>query len=130
MAEPQPPTIHEGATTGDVEDEVGPAKSAEDRKAAAALASLDSRGDGDGGSDSANQGVVDKDAVNKALGGSGAAAKGDKPASGTELKKVKVEAADVALLVDELDLTKPKATELLKAHDGDAVKALRAFIST
>ena len=30
--------------------------------------------------------------------------------------------------VDELDLTKPKATELLKAHDGDAVKAMRAFV--
>lgn len=31
--------------------------------------------------------------------------------------------------VDELDLSKAKATELLKAHDGDAVKAMRAFIS-
>jgi len=31
--------------------------------------------------------------------------------------------------VDELDLTKPKATELLKQHEGDAVKAMRAFIA-
>lgn len=31
--------------------------------------------------------------------------------------------------VDELDLTKPKATELLKANEGDAVKALKAFIA-
>ncbi len=31
--------------------------------------------------------------------------------------------------VDELELTKAKATELLKTHDGDAVKALRAYIS-
>jgi hypothetical protein len=31
--------------------------------------------------------------------------------------------------VDELDLTKPKATDLLKAHDGDAVKAMRAYVS-
>lgn len=30
--------------------------------------------------------------------------------------------------VDELDLTKPKATDLLKQHDGDAVKAMTAFI--
>jgi hypothetical protein len=30
--------------------------------------------------------------------------------------------------VDELELPKPKATELLKAHDGDAVKALRAYL--
>ena len=31
--------------------------------------------------------------------------------------------------VDELELTKAKATELLKAHDGDAVKAMRAYIT-
>ena len=31
--------------------------------------------------------------------------------------------------VDELELTKTKATELLKAHDGDAVKAMRAYIT-
>jgi hypothetical protein len=31
--------------------------------------------------------------------------------------------------VDELDLSKVKATELLKAHEGDATKAIRAFIS-
>lgn len=31
--------------------------------------------------------------------------------------------------VDELDLTKPKATELLKANEGDAVKAMKAFIA-
>jgi hypothetical protein len=29
----------------------------------------------------------------------------------------------------ELDLTKSKATDLLKSHDGDAVKALTAFIT-
>jgi hypothetical protein len=31
--------------------------------------------------------------------------------------------------VDELDLTKARATELLKQHDGDAVKVMRAFIA-
>lgn len=31
--------------------------------------------------------------------------------------------------VDQLDLTKPKATELLREHDGNAVKAIRAFIT-
>ena len=30
--------------------------------------------------------------------------------------------------VDELELPKLKATELLKAHDGDAVKALKAYL--
>ncbi|KAI1497653.1 hypothetical protein F5X99DRAFT_358367 [Biscogniauxia marginata] len=121
MAEPQPHGIHEGAATGDVEDEVSSqaAKSAEDRKAAAALASLDDAR----GADEAGAAAVDQDAVNKAMKNLGGAAK-------KEVKKVKVDAADVALLVDELDLTKPKATELLKAHDGDAVLAMKAFIAT
>jgi HYPK-like protein len=61
-------------------------------------------------------------------------------------KNIKVDPADVALLVcchlwvlapthfanleqvDELDLPKTKATELLKTHEGDAIKAIRAFI--
>ncbi|KAI0169959.1 hypothetical protein GGR52DRAFT_552373 [Hypoxylon sp. FL1284] len=120
MAEPQPNTIHEGSNTGDIEDEVqNTAKSAEDRKAAAAMASLDSRGD-----DAANVNAVDQEAVSKAmksLGGGGAVQK-------KEIKKVKVDSADVVLQVDELDLTKAKATELLKAHDGDAVKAMGAFV--
>ena len=30
--------------------------------------------------------------------------------------------------VEELDLTKGKATELLKMHEGDAVRAMRAFV--
>ncbi|KAI1342912.1 hypothetical protein F5Y15DRAFT_271650 [Xylariaceae sp. FL0016] len=122
MAEPQPRTVHEGATTGDVEDEVTQAKSAEDRKAAAALASLDSTGD-----DGTSSGAVDQDAVNKAMKnlGSGAAVAPEKK----EVKKVKVDAADVTLLVEELDMTKPKATELLKAHDGNAVQAMKAFIA-
>ena len=34
----------------------------------------------------------------------------------------------MSLLVDELDLNKAKATELLKAHEGDAVKAMKAFV--
>jgi hypothetical protein len=101
MAEKQPPTIVEGATTGDVEDEVPVAKSAEDRKAAAALSSLDTPRDDEaaGGKD------VDQEAVRKAmdrLAGTGAT-------NGTSTKKeeenkpvkkvVKVDQADVALLV-------------------------------
>ena len=31
--------------------------------------------------------------------------------------------------VEELELSKPKATELLKANEGDAVKAMRAFVT-
>jgi hypothetical protein len=101
MAENQPPTIVEGATTGDVEDEIPVAKSAEDRKAAVALQSLDTPRDDEaaGGKD------VDQEAVRKAmdrLAGTGAP-------NGTSAKKedekkvvkkvVKVDQADVALLV-------------------------------
>ncbi|OTA94143.1 hypothetical protein M434DRAFT_395050 [Hypoxylon sp. CO27-5] len=122
MAEPQPRGVHEGAGSGDVEDEVQTtAKSAEDRKAAAAMASLDARGD-----DASTSNAVDQEAVSKAVKGLGNGGATEKK----EVKKVKVDAADVALLVDELDLTKVKATELLKAHDGDAVKAMKAFITT
>lgn len=102
MAEAQPPTVVEGATTGDVDDEIPvAAKSAEDRKAAAALSSLDTRDDESASKD------VDQEAVRKAmerLGGAGAT-------NGTVAKKdeqkvvkktVKVDAADVALLVSLL----------------------------
>ncbi|KAF3480875.1 uncharacterized protein GIQ15_06222 [Arthroderma uncinatum] len=52
-------------------------------------------------------------------------------ASGEVVKKkpVKVAAEDVNFLVDQLDLTKIKATELLRDHEGNAIKAIRAFIS-
>ncbi|KAK4042229.1 hypothetical protein C8A01DRAFT_14142 [Parachaetomium inaequale] len=114
----QPADIVEGATSGDVEDEVQPvAKSAEDRKAAAALSKLDARGDDEGAAREVDQEAV-KNAMS-ALGGGG-----DKK----DTKLVKVDAADVKLLVDELELPKAKATELLKAHDGDAVKAMKAHL--
>ena len=85
MAEPQPPTMVEGATTGDVEDEVQAAKSAEDRKAQAAMSRLDARDDDAAGS------AVDKDAASKAMQSLGGASNAE--------KTVKVEAADVTLLV-------------------------------
>ena len=89
--ERQPPTIVEGATTGDVEDEVQPtAKSAEDRKAAAALAKLDAPRD----DDAAAARDVDQEAVSKAMKNLGGASAAEK-----DVKKVKVDAADVTLLV-------------------------------
>lgn len=102
MADPQPPTVVEGATTGDVDDEIPvAAKSAEDRKAAAALSSLDAPRD----DESKPAKDVDQEAVRKAmdrLAGTGAS-------NGTLVKKndekkaikkiVKVDPADVTLLV-------------------------------
>ncbi|KAI9834673.1 MAG: hypothetical protein M1826_000075 [Phylliscum demangeonii] len=41
----------------------------------------------------------------------------------------KLNAADVALLVDELELSKIKATELLRRCEGDIVRALKAFVA-
>jgi NACalpha-BTF3-like transcription factor len=96
------------------------AKSAEDRKAASALENLDSAD-----SPSSTPQNVDADAANKAIKSLGASKTSAAAASN---KNVKVDAADVALLVDELELPKPKATELLKSNEGDAVKAMRAFV--
>ncbi|KAK2598466.1 hypothetical protein N8I77_011879 [Diaporthe amygdali] len=117
--EKQPPGLVEGAT-GEVEEEVqDKAKSAEDRKAAAALSKLDARDDDVAGAS------VDQEGLSKAMNKLSVS----KTAENKDLKKVKVDPADVTLLVDELDLTKPKATDLLKHHEGDAVKAMRAFIA-
>ncbi|KAL2885842.1 hypothetical protein HOO65_070304 [Ceratocystis lukuohia] len=103
----------------DEESQNSAAKSAEDRKAASAMAALDINGTDD--SNGAN--AVDQDAMNKAIKGlskSGAAK--------TAAKAVKVDQADVLLLTEQLELNKLKATELLKQHDGNAVKAMVAFI--
>ncbi|KUJ09654.1 uncharacterized protein LY89DRAFT_690106 [Mollisia scopiformis] len=129
MADPQPPNVVEGATTGDIDEEVPiAAKSAEDRKAAAALSTLDNRDDESSGKD------VDQEAVRKAmerLGGAGATngVVTKKDEQKVVKKAIKVDPADVTLLVEELELTKIKATDLLKAHEGDVEKALRAYIA-
>jgi phenylalanyl-tRNA synthetase beta subunit len=102
MADVQPPTVVEGATTGDVEDEIPQAaKSAEERKAAAALSSLDaSRED-----DTVSAKNVDQEAVKKAmdrLAGNTAAAgevKKKEDAKKEVKKAIKVDQADVTLLV-------------------------------
>lgn len=88
----QPPGVVEGATTGDVEDEIqdDKAKSAEDRKAAAALSKLDARDDDVVGSTS-----VDQEGLSKAMNKLGVS----KTAQQKEVKKVKVDKEDVKLLV-------------------------------
>lgn len=92
--ERQPPNVVEGATTGDVEEDVPAtaAKSAEDRKAAAALAALDDtpRGDEEGKN-------VDQEAARKAMNKLGGGAKQGEAKK--DLKRVKVDAGDVTLLV-------------------------------
>ena len=100
MAEAQPPTIVEGATTGDVEDEIPvTAKSAEARKEQAALSSLDAPRE----DDSTNTKNVDQDAVRKAmdrLAGTTNGTPTQKEDQAKTVKKVvKVDQADVTLLV-------------------------------
>ncbi|KAJ9661373.1 hypothetical protein H2201_006565 [Coniosporium apollinis] len=148
--EPQPPTIHEGAS-----DPAPPEKtSAEDRKAAAALSSLDARGEDDDAP--AGKKEVDTEALGKAMRGLDVKEDGGKKEE-VKRKVVKVDQGDVALLVglkthrwrgwkegkgmgkengltgcgqvEQLELSKAKATELLKAHEGDAVKAMCAFVT-
>jgi flagellar biosynthesis/type III secretory pathway M-ring protein FliF/YscJ len=102
MTDPQPSTIVEGATTGDIDDEIPTAaRSAEDRKAAAALSSLDAHGDDE--SKSAKD--VDQEAVRKAMdrlagsGGSNGTRAKKEDEKKTVKKNVKVDPSDVSLLV-------------------------------
>jgi outer membrane receptor for ferrienterochelin and colicin len=133
MAEPQPAEVHEGAA-----DPHAPTSTAEDRKAAAALSTLDTQ------EDTAEKKEIDSKALDKAMKGLNV-----NDNKGEEKKTVKVEAADVNLLVSgrpcsntnpvivevdkkqvsELEVSKQKATELLRANDGDAAKAMIAFVT-
>ncbi|KAI4692602.1 hypothetical protein J4E81_007018 [Alternaria sp. BMP 2799] len=116
MAEPQPSTVQEGAA-----DPHAPTGTADDRKAAAALSTLDAPQEGENGAKK----EVDGKALDKAMKGLNVKDKKE-----GEKKNVKIEAADLDEQVSELELTKPKATELLRAHDGNAVKAMTAFVMT
>ncbi|MCJ1460796.1 hypothetical protein MMC28_011178 [Mycoblastus sanguinarius] len=141
MAEPQPSTVHEGMDRED--PPTPPPTNPEDRKAAAAMSSLETRGgDEEAEAKQSNNKQIDQEALGKAISrleladkdkagkaATGEKSKGEKEQEEREKRaKVKVDQADVGLLVEELDLNKVKATELLKAHEGDAVKAMRAFV--
>jgi hypothetical protein len=84
MAEPQPSSVQEGAA-----DPHAPTGTADDRKAAAALSTLDAPQEGDNGSKE-----VDGKALDKAMKGLNVKDKKE-----GEKKNVKIEAADVTLLV-------------------------------
>lgn len=83
MAEPQPAEVHEGAA-----DPHAPTGTAEDRKAAAALSTLDTQ------DEAGAKKEVDTKALDKAMKGLDV-----KDKKGEDKKTVKVEAADVKLLV-------------------------------
>jgi len=139
MAEPQPPNTREGA---DVEEETPAVKgTVEEKKAAAELSALDVRGE-----EAGSKQEVDQEALGNAIrnleissGGQTAAhpAKAKEDAKKKEReeeerrkKAVKVDQADVKLLEEELELSKAKATDLLRTHNGDAVHAMKAYVTT
>ncbi|MCJ1276333.1 hypothetical protein MMC21_004138 [Puttea exsequens] len=137
MAEPQPLALQEGIDP----DGPPPPADAESRKAAAAMSSLENRGSTEESETKPNK-QIDQEALVKAISRLEIADKAGKVASGKKNEKlekekeekekrakIKVDQADVGLLVEELDLNKVKATELLKAHEGDAVKAITAFVT-
>ena len=107
MAEPQPPQVHEGGIDQEDEPSVLPA-SGDARKAAAALSSLDRRGE----DDNAKNSQADQEALGKAMSRLEVVEKpvvqnkGKEP-EGAKKKTIKVEQADIALLVGLLDFYLP-----------------------
>ncbi|GLA56790.1 hypothetical protein AtubIFM55763_006709 [Aspergillus tubingensis] len=120
---------------------------AEDRKAAAALSALNpSHIAPDTPKSSSTPSAADQEALGQAMsrleiasGQTGGAGRGGVqkpveaqkrvPVEGAKKKAVKVAVEDVNLLVEELELNKNTATELLRLHDGNVVDAMRAFVS-
>ncbi|CDM33724.1 hypothetical protein DTO013E5_1493 [Penicillium roqueforti] len=111
---------------------------AEDRKAAAALSSLNTNEIATEGASAGAPLSANQEALGRAMSrleiaagqGSGNKKTAEGPKTdGLKKKTVKVAPADVTLLAEQLDLNKTKATELLKAHDGDATEAMKAFIA-
>jgi len=49
-------------------------------------------------------------------------------ASTADAKKVKIDAKDVEFLIKELEVSKGKATEMLKAAEGERARAVRTFV--
>ncbi|ETN38641.1 uncharacterized protein HMPREF1541_06678 [Cyphellophora europaea CBS 101466] len=139
MAEPIT-SASNAADAADDETSQNLPNNAEDRKAAAALNSLNanamSQENGEGATKQPS--AADQEALGKAMSrleiASGlkktdTAKKPEQKTDAEPRKKIKIASEDVTFLVEELDLTKVKATELLRTHEGDAVKAVRAFIS-
>ncbi|KAI0997315.1 hypothetical protein K3495_g10871 [Podosphaera aphanis] len=117
-------------TNGDVEKEGPTAQSAEDRKAAAALSSIDTHDDDPGHTRDVDHEAV-RQAMNKLSGDSSRSSHGGDASRGHEkqaTKNIKLDAASVALIVVELELSKTKAMDLLRAHDGQLQAALRAYV--
>ncbi|KAI5236662.1 hypothetical protein E4T42_09386 [Aureobasidium subglaciale] len=111
MAEPQPPQIQEG-------DQVASAIPGVAKPETAALESLSSTHNSS--STTTSTAALGKAMKNLDL----------KDSSKPDVKNLKVDMADVVLLADNLDVSRVKATELLRSNDADPVKAMRAWFTT
>lgn len=136
MAEPQPSEIHEG-------DQAPSAIPGSNKSETAALNSLDNQSAELNSTNTASTAALGKAMKNLNISNE------DKP----EPRNLKVDMADVVLLVslkshhryedmnggrnakelylqaENLDVSRTKATELLKANDADPVKAMRAWVT-
>lgn len=124
-----PTTVTEGADPPDAL----PA-SAEDRKAAAAMSSLDVKSEEEPAQPKKE---VDQKALAEAMkflsvgeekGKKAAEAGGKKKDVEAPKPVIKVDQADVALVAEACDMNKVKATELLRRYDADAGKAMGAWV--
>lgn len=134
MAEPQPSQIQEG-------DQAPSAIPGSSKSETAALNSLDNQATDTKTANTASTAALGKAMKNLNISN-------DKK---SEVKNIKVDLADVVLLVstktqkrrleksmlndgvlqaENLDISRAKATDLLKANDADSVKAMRAWVTS
>merc|ERR1711939_396470 len=138
--EPQPAAVQEGMEQPDA-----PA-TADDRATAKAMSSLDAKPD----ENAEPKKELDMKAINDAMKNlETIGQQGEKKPAAEETsarkqaqeamkrrqeedarrKTVKVDQADVALLAEQLDMSKPKATDFLKSHEANAVKAMTTWVT-
>ncbi|KAK6333051.1 hypothetical protein TWF718_010875 [Orbilia javanica] len=113
--------------TPDTEDVPQKPTNAEDAKTFKALSNLDTHSSLD---DSSTPTANSANAEALAAGLSSLSVGAGKPAdSGAKKVVVKVAAEDVAVLVEEMEVSKVKATELLRANGADLKQTLKAMIT-
>ncbi|KAK6349313.1 hypothetical protein TWF730_010062 [Orbilia blumenaviensis] len=120
MADPAP----------DTEDIPQKPTNAEDAKTLKALSNLDTHSSLDDSSTPTSN-SANAEALGKATAGlsSLSAVAGKAADAGGKKVVVKVAAEDVAVIVEEMEVSKAKATELLRANGADLNKTLKAMIT-
>lgn len=123
MAEPQPSTAKAGSTAAnEQENPTVKAGSKDDAKAAAALSSLDVRGEDADISKPGDAAALAGAMKDLKVDGSSEAKTKAAP------KKIKIDAKDVSFVVEHCDINKAKATDLLRANEGNLLGALSAYV--